>query len=62
MYYIDSIPRKVYTFDYNEQEGTLTNQRVCIDFAKDDSVGLPDGMCVDIHKAEPGLLAPLAKR
>ena len=25
----------------------LTNQRVCIDFAKDDSLGLPDGMCVD---------------
>ena len=47
MYYIDSIPRKVYAFDYNEQEGTLANQRVCIDFAKDDSLGLPDGMCVD---------------
>ena len=23
MYYVDSLPRKVYTFDYNEQEGNL---------------------------------------
>ena len=49
MYYIDSLPRKVYAFDYNEQEGTVTNQRVCIDYAKDDSLGLPDGMCMDVQ-------------
>ena len=49
MYYIDSLPRKVYAFDYNEQEGTVTNKRVCIDYAKDDSLGLPNGMCVDVQ-------------
>ena len=49
MYYIDSLPRKVYAFDYNEQERTVANQRVCIDYAKDDSLGLPDRMCVDVQ-------------
>ena len=32
MYYVDSLPKKVYAFDYSEQEGTVTNQRVCIDY------------------------------
>jgi len=47
MYYVDSLPKKVYAFDYSEQEGTVTNQRVCIDYTKDESLGFPDGMCMD---------------
>ena len=47
MYYVDSLPKKVYAFDYNEQEGAVTNQRVCIDYSKDESLGFPDGLCMD---------------
>ena len=48
MYYVDSLPKKVYAFDYSEQEGTVTNQRACIDYTKDESLGFPDGMCMDM--------------
>ena len=47
MYYIDSLPRKVYKFDYDEKTGAISNQRVFIDYAKDDALGNPDGMCTD---------------
>ena len=47
MYYVDSLPRKVYKFDYDEKMGTISNQREFIDYAKDDALGNPDGMCTD---------------
>ena len=47
MYFIDSIPKKVYAFDYNGQNGTVENQRPVVDFAEDDALGFPDGMCTD---------------
>jgi len=52
MYYIDSIPRKVYAFDY-DNEGAISPQRVAVDFADhggEESMkefGFPDGCCID---------------
>ena len=47
MYYIDSLPRKVYSFDFDLASGMISSQKVCVDYAKDDSLGFPDGMCTD---------------
>ena len=48
MYYNDLLPGKVYKFDYREDDGTISNQQVFIDYAaKGDALGLPDGMCSD---------------
>lgn len=47
MYYIDSLARKVYSFDYNETDGSISNQKVAVDYAQDDSLGFPDGMTID---------------
>lgn len=45
MYYVDSLAHEVYQFDYDENTGAITNQRVLIKLP--DSAGLPDGMTVD---------------
>ena len=48
MYYIDSLPKRVvYSFDYDETAMSILNQKVLIDYATDNSLGLPDGMCRD---------------
>ncbi|KAH9515413.1 hypothetical protein Btru_014387 [Bulinus truncatus] len=49
MYYIDSVPRKVFAFDFNLEEGTISNQRTAVEFepGTDLTYGLPDGMCID---------------
>ncbi|XP_012939570.1 regucalcin [Aplysia californica] len=49
MYYIDSIPRKVYAFDFDMAGGTLSNQRTVVEFGEGtmETYGLPDGMCID---------------
>ena len=47
MYYADSLPRKVYKFDYDESGGTITNQQVIIDYEEHSSLLIPDGMCTD---------------
>ena len=47
MYYIDSFPKKVYSFDFDVATGAISNQEVCVDYAKDHSRGFPDGMCTD---------------
>lgn len=53
MYYIDSWPRKVYAFDYDEKTGTIANKRVAIDFVQGDEKAtstksfFPDGCCLD---------------
>ena len=46
MYYIDSGPRKLWSFDFNDASGCLTNRQVLVDF-HDKGVGIPDGMCTD---------------
>ncbi|BFZ16390.1 hypothetical protein BsWGS_19429 [Bradybaena similaris] len=49
MYYIDSVPRKVYAFDFNINEGTISNQRTVVEYepGTESTYGLPDGMCID---------------
>jgi D-xylonolactonase len=45
MYYTDSGAKKIYLFDYDEQTGAITNQRVFHDSGTEE--GVPDGMTVD---------------
>ncbi|XP_064599480.1 regucalcin-like isoform X1 [Liolophura sinensis] len=45
-YYIDSIPRKIYAFDFDPQTGDISNQQEVRD-GTDGSLGLPDGMTID---------------
>ncbi|RUS90560.1 hypothetical protein EGW08_001648 [Elysia chlorotica] len=49
MYFIDSIPRKVFAFDFNLDKGKIENQRTVVEFEKDtdETYGVPDGMCID---------------
>uniref|UniRef100_A0A0B6ZJX7 Regucalcin n=1 Tax=Arion vulgaris TaxID=1028688 RepID=A0A0B6ZJX7_9EUPU len=49
MYYIDSVPRKVFAYDFNLEDGTISNQRTVVEFqpGTDSTYGLPDGMCID---------------
>lgn len=44
-YYTDSFAREIYLFDYNVQDGSITNRRVFARFAEAD--GLPDGATLD---------------
>lgn len=47
MYFIDSGPRRLYTFDFDLTEGTLSNQRTLVQWPEDvDAV--PDGMAVAV--------------
>jgi sugar lactone lactonase YvrE len=45
MYYIDSPTREVSSFDYNIENGSISNRRTVISF-KDEN-GIPDGMTID---------------
>jgi sugar lactone lactonase YvrE len=45
MYYIDSMVRKVYAFDYEASTGRISNQTTLHEFTQED--GFPDGMTVD---------------
>jgi sugar lactone lactonase YvrE len=50
MYFIDSTKRHVYAFDFNLEQGTVSNQRVIFDFNGHPECGadeLPDGMTID---------------
>jgi D-xylonolactonase len=44
MYYTDSYARKICLFDYDQETGDITNQRV---FVETQGEGIPDGMTVD---------------
>ncbi|KAK3877111.1 hypothetical protein Pcinc_018146 [Petrolisthes cinctipes] len=48
-YYVDSLAYCIYQFDYNDTEGTISNQRVLLDY---EAAGLkdqaPDGMTTDV--------------
>ncbi|ELU03646.1 hypothetical protein CAPTEDRAFT_91279 [Capitella teleta] len=52
MYYIDSIPRKVFAFDFDLESGAISNRRTCVDFGNitDSDLGIPDGMCIDTEE------------
>jgi D-xylonolactonase len=45
MYFTDSIPRRIYHFDYDRHTGKLSNRRRFVDIPSHH--GLPDGMTVD---------------
>ena len=45
MYYIDTIPRKVYAFDYDTENAAISNRRTIIDVLE--GLGSPDGMTID---------------
>lgn len=45
MYYIDSVAKTIYIFDYDNQSGAISNQQTFITFEGD--MGVPDGMCID---------------
>ncbi|XP_050403652.1 regucalcin isoform X1 [Patella vulgata] len=50
MYYIDSTPRIIYSFDYNLTDGTLANKQELIKFPQENfkTLGNPDGMTSDV--------------
>lgn len=45
LYYTDSVARSIYLFDYDDQTGALTNQRVWL--RTPEGAGSPDGLTVD---------------
>lgn len=50
MYYIDSTPRKVYAYDFDIKTGSMSNERIAIDFGGEETMsdlGYPDGMAID---------------
>ncbi|XP_076319144.1 regucalcin-like isoform X2 [Tachypleus tridentatus] len=52
MFFIDSVPGKLYVFDCDVETGVLSNQRTLVDFTVSheyQDCGIPDGMTVDIE-------------
>jgi len=50
MYYIDSIPRKVFGYDFDIATGKISNERVVVDYGSKENLmemGFPDGMAID---------------
>jgi D-xylono/L-arabinono-1,4-lactonase len=45
MYFTDSLPRKIYYFDYDRKTGNLSNRRIFAEIPPEE--GLPDGMTID---------------
>jgi len=45
MYFTDSMPRKIYYFDYDRKTGKLSNRMIFADIPREE--GLPDGMTID---------------
>lgn len=47
MYYTDSFRREIYLFDYDQDTGAITNQRIFVQTPEGE--GVPDGMTVDVE-------------
>ncbi|RZF33538.1 hypothetical protein LSTR_LSTR008184 [Laodelphax striatellus] len=47
MYYIDSLKKRVDSYDYDDETGNISNEKVVFDFIKNDLPGFPDGMTMD---------------
>lgn len=50
MFFIDSLSKRVYVFDYDLQNGEISNQRVLVDYninPEYSEYGFPDGMTID---------------
>jgi len=50
MFFVDSVPRKIYAFDFDINKGAISNERVALAFPSDSmsELGYPDGMCIDL--------------
>ena len=48
-FYIDSLAYSVDVFDYDIQNGSVSNRKVLFDLKKNGIKGLPDGMCIDAN-------------
>ncbi|XP_011332720.1 regucalcin isoform X2 [Ooceraea biroi] len=46
-YYIDSPTRQIAAYNYDPNEGTISNRRIVFDLNKTDLQGVPDGMTID---------------
>jgi gluconolactonase len=51
MFFVDSIPRKVYAYDFDLASGEISNERTVLGFAEGTmkEYGYPDGMCIDLE-------------
>ncbi|XP_069695229.1 regucalcin-like [Periplaneta americana] len=47
MYYIDSTTRKVHAFDFDVENGKISNKRTAFDYDTNNVEGIPDGMAID---------------
>ena len=57
MFFIDSLKRKVYSFDYSADHGEISNQRTVRDYWEDpERLGLPDGMTIDTYESNACLV------
>lgn len=45
MYYVDSTPQSIYSFDFDVANGKISNRKKIIEI--DPAEGCPDGMCID---------------
>lgn len=48
-YFTDSQVRKIYAYDFNPQDESISNRRVFADVPKTAGEGLPDGLAVDVE-------------
>ncbi|KAH9363935.1 hypothetical protein HPB48_015046 [Haemaphysalis longicornis] len=52
MFYVDSIPKQIYAFDFDLNAGNIRNRRLLADFRSTpgyQGLGLPDGMTIDVN-------------
>ncbi|XP_019856795.1 PREDICTED: regucalcin-like [Amphimedon queenslandica] len=48
LYFTESLPPKhIYSFDFDETNPAISNQRVAIDYSTNVELGVPDGLCSD---------------
>lgn len=47
-YYIDTPTRKIASYDFNPEDGTISNKQIAFDLDKYDIGGFPDGMTIDV--------------
>lgn len=47
MYYTDSLLGTIFTFDYDQETGTINNQRPFVQLPRGSAEIVPDGLCVD---------------
>ena len=48
-FYIDTLKFRVDVYDYDQQNGDISNGRVFFDFKKNNIAGYPDGMTIDVR-------------